>query len=172
MVPAEHIALGTVMVGDILEHYGVKGMRWGVRRDRTPTAVETVQTPGKRVKATGGKNQSASEDAINAAVARQKARASTPDALSNKELQALVNRMNLEQQYARLNEANASTGVKLAKAFLGDYGKTKFFEYADEAVNGNEKFPNMQPKPYLAPVVKSMKKATNFQEPGKKKGKK
>lgn len=167
----ENIALGSMVAGKVLEHYGVKGMKWGIRKDRSPTAVETAQRPGQRVRATGGKNQSASEDAINAAVARRKARASTTDALSNKELQALVNRMNLEQQYARLSQGDQSAGVKLARAFLGDYGKTKFFQYADEAVNGNPDFPNMKPKPGLAPVVKSMKRAANFDQGGKKKNK-
>lgn len=86
-----------------LAHYGVKGMKWGVRKnDGNPVDVITRQSPGKRVKATGGENLPASDDAIRTATSRQKAKASTPDALSTKELQDLVNRMELEQKYYKM----------------------------------------------------------------------
>ena len=111
-------------VENFLAHYGVKGMKWGVRRDKSPTAVEVNARPGRYVKAKGGKYQDVSEDAIKAAVARQKARKSTTDSLSNPELQALVQRMNLEQQYSNLsgNGNRASTGKKVARFLLGQVG--------------------------------------------------
>ena len=120
---------------EVLAHYGVKGMRWGVRKDRgdrdaifrkrakekNPVEVSVSQQPGKYVKGKGGQNQPASEDAITAATYRQKARASTPDSLSNKELQALVTRMNLEQQYNNLSSQSdrRSRGAKLANQIVG-----------------------------------------------------
>lgn len=120
---------------EVLAHYGVKGMRWGVRKDRgdrdaifrkrakekKPVDVSVSQQPGKYVKGKGGQNQSASEDAITAATYRQKARASTTDSLSNKELQALVTRMNLEQQYNNLSSQSdrRSRGAKLANQIIG-----------------------------------------------------
>jgi hypothetical protein len=151
-----------------IAHYGVKGMHWGVRKDTTPTDVSVTQKPGKRVRATGGKNQPASDDAKRAAESRRKARASTVDALSNQELQQLVNRMNLEQQLSRLSEGQTSAGKKFAKVFLGDYGKRKFFDYADEAVAGNPDF-GAAPKPRLKPVVDSLKTATGYNNGGGKK---
>lgn len=118
-----------------LKHYGVKGMKWGVRKDRAksaysdykkkrsaPTEVETSQKPGQFVKSKGGRNQSASEDAVQAQRYRQIAKASTTDSLSNKELQALVNRMNLEQQYNNLASQSdrRSRGTKLVNSILGN----------------------------------------------------
>lgn len=89
-----------------LRHFGVKGMKWGVRKaDRNaPRAVATKQKPGDYIQSKGGKRQPGSEDAFRTQTYRQMAKASTTDSLSNKELQALVNRMNLEQNYARLKK--------------------------------------------------------------------
>ena len=81
------------MTQNELRHYGVKGMKWGVRRERlsalnakrkAPTDVELTEKPGDFVRSRGGRNQSSSEDARTAQVYRQKARASTTDSLSNK----------------------------------------------------------------------------------------
>ena len=95
-------------VDEFLAHYGVKGMKWGVRRNRSAVEVSVKATPGRRVKARGGENQSAHEDAIRAATYKRVATKSTTDALSTKQLQEVVNRMNLEQQYNRLRPTNMS----------------------------------------------------------------
>lgn len=105
---------------EFLKHYGVKGMKWGVRRDRTPTGVSVKETPGRRLKTSGGKNQSASDDAKTAAGLRQKARASTTDSLSNTELQTLVKRMSLEQQYSNLSSQNSSGAKKWLRKLFTD----------------------------------------------------
>ena len=114
------------MAEHILAHYGVKGMKWGKRKkssdsDSGPTDVTTSHTPGQRVKATGGTKQPAHEDAIRTATARQKAKASTLDALSDKELKSLVNRMNMEKQYAQLvaETAPRSKGQKFVEGLIG-----------------------------------------------------
>ena len=110
----------------VLAHYGVKGMKWGVRRaDRkarklAPTEVQTKVVPGARVQTSGGRNQKPSEDAIRVATNRQKARASTPDALSTKELQEMVTRMNLEQQYSKLTSKQKNPGRKLVSKVMTD----------------------------------------------------
>lgn len=104
-----------------LAHFGVKGMKWGVRkRDKTPRPVEVKTAPGRKVKAKGGHNQPAAEDAIEAAKLKQVARKSTTDSLSNKELQQLLTRMQLEESYDRLRKSDAqlSKGRKAAKRLL------------------------------------------------------
>lgn len=89
-----------------IAHFGVKGMKWGVRRpqrDLSPQPATASWKPGDRkIKTSGGKYQPPSMDAINASVAKQKAAKSGTKSLSNEELQALVTRMNLEQQYNKL----------------------------------------------------------------------
>lgn len=108
----------TFSLEETLKHYGVPGMKWGVRRNRTPNSVTVSTKPGKRVKTSGGKNQPASSDAKVAASLRQKAKSSTTDSLSNDELQTLVKRMNLEQQYSSLSSQKRGAGSKFIKEVI------------------------------------------------------
>lgn len=88
-----------ILPEEFLAHYGIKGMRWGVRRDRD-----------------GGKgsvdkhSSSASADHIQARAAASKSVSS----LSNQELKQLVERMNLESQYSKLSSGNNNS----ASAFV------------------------------------------------------
>lgn len=85
-------------VDDVLAHFGVKGMKWGVR-SASP----------------GGSMPSA--DAKSAANIQSKIKRGNTKTLSNKELQALITRMNLEQQYSRLTKPS---GKKTAGKFVAD----------------------------------------------------
>jgi hypothetical protein len=111
------------IIGD-LEHHGIKGMRWGVRRSEAQLAARSPQVsvtsaPGKGIKRTvGGAGHSPSEDAINAAAIRQKAKASTVSSLTNKDLETVIRRMNLEQQFSQL-KAKSGTKSK-GKKFVDD----------------------------------------------------
>jgi len=68
-------------VDDILAHFGVKGMKWGVhRKSSVPTSSDAQKSLDIRAKAKKGKARS----------------------LTNEELQTAINRMNLEQQFKRL----------------------------------------------------------------------
>jgi hypothetical protein len=109
---------------DFLAHFGVPGMKWGVRKGsssrptKDPTEVKIRAKPGRDIKAKGGKKIPASADAVTKAVYQQRAKASTTNALSNQELQALVNRLNLEQQYSRLTKSDITYGEKFVKETL------------------------------------------------------
>lgn len=91
------------------------------QRTNADTAVTVVHTPGKRLTTKGGSNRKPSEDAIKAAAARRIAKSSTTDALSTKELQDLVSRMNLEQQYSKLTTPTKSSNpaTNFIKGVLG-----------------------------------------------------
>ena len=84
----------------VLKHFGVKGMRWGVRNERsvatdihTDTGIVRRRT---KVRTKGGEAQPAHEDAVKAAVQKQKLKKSGTDALSNNELKDLASRLELE----------------------------------------------------------------------------
>jgi 2'-5' RNA ligase len=92
-------------VANVLAHFGVKGMKWGVRR--LPS---------------GGKTGTPTADAREADSSRKKISSGGTHALTTKELQTLVNRMNLEQQYSRIVASQPTTldrGHNQVKQFLG-----------------------------------------------------
>lgn len=163
----------------VLAHYGVKGMRWGVRRsaqkrytegqtgraeiqkslgfrksgqkreehvERLRTGQANVQdharSGGLFVKSGPKKEKEVSDDAAKAASAQTKAKKQGTQALSNQEMQALVNRMNLERQLTQLTPASRTQkGAKFAGKLverhanrqvdmLVDYGVGKALESA------------------------------------------
>lgn len=112
------------ITGDVgLNHYGVKGMHWGVRKSDSSgggsgSAPKAAQKPRM------------SEDAKNVEKAFGKIERGGTDALSNHELQSIVTRMNLEQQFDRLSSSPSpqqqhalDRGHSAVKQMLG-VGKT------------------------------------------------
>ena len=92
-----------------LAHYGIPGMKWGVRRRRSPSVevptgpqpVTLKQNKKGNLETSGGRGHNPSEDAVRAVSLRQKAHASGTHSLSNQELRTLVDRMNLESNYQK-----------------------------------------------------------------------
>jgi phage gp16-like protein len=111
---------------EFIAHYGVKGMRWGVRRSASPTEVTTQSVVNAglssktKVKAKGGQAHPATDDAIKAAMQKQKLKKSGTAALSNKELSELRDRLQLEQQVKQLA---APTGKKFVTGQLKTQGQ-------------------------------------------------
>lgn len=88
-------SLGLGVIDDILQHHGVKGMKWGVRKERSSSIV--VNQKGKKLKSEGGHGKPAHEDATRVAAILQKAKASGMHSLSNEELKIAASRLSLEQ---------------------------------------------------------------------------
>jgi hypothetical protein len=97
-----------------LEHYGIKGMRWGKRKASSDDGSSSTSS----VQATPIEKPKASADASAVSTYKSRVAAGGVDALSTKELQQLVNRQNLEQQYAKLNPAPMTAGQKFMSETL------------------------------------------------------
>lgn len=90
------------LVGQFLEHYGVKGMRWGVRRSRG--GVKTAKKTSKKPSADFRKAQELKKKGV--------------PHLTNKQLKAVNERMNLEQNFSRMNPSKTKRGLKAVEAIL------------------------------------------------------
>lgn len=90
-----------------LYHFGILGMKWGVRRQRG--------SDGRIVE-----GSHASEDHQKARDLKKKGARN----LSNSELKSYVERMNLEKQYSNLNKKEVSAGRKFVSDILVTAGKT------------------------------------------------
>lgn len=101
---------------DELYHYGIKGMKWGVRRYQNKDG--TLTAAGKKRKRAKSEINSWSDDAKEAYRIKQK----SVHEMSNKELQTLNKRMNLESEYRRLNPTNIQKGLGYVKTVAGAMG--------------------------------------------------
>jgi hypothetical protein len=111
------------IVENILAHHGVKGQRWGVRRKATVGAHEVVVSDKrKKIKTSGGKGFPAHSDAVRSRTIGQIGKKSGTKALSNAELRAYNDRLNLEQNYKRLKYHDSHAGKKFVMTLLGKKG--------------------------------------------------
>lgn len=85
-------------------------MKWGKRRGGGVSKLK--------------KTQEFSTDAAEAKAAIGKLKQHGTSSLSNKELQSVISRMNLEQQYSRLNPSSKSVGIKTTNKLLNKVGDT------------------------------------------------
>ena len=108
------------MENNTLQHHGIKGMKWGVRR----TPEQLSRTKG-RIDTTSGIVKEAKN--INDSVSNiRSTTAKKPDLskMTDQELRDRVNRMNLEQQFSQLSSRKISKGEQYVKNTLEIAGNT------------------------------------------------
>ena len=102
------------MDNNYLQHYGVLGMKWGVRRSKTQLSSTSGSSKKKKLK----------PDREQKKIAKSKTKTSEPAKktikdLSDTELREKINRLNLEKQYRDLSKAEPTRSDK-GKAFVAD----------------------------------------------------
>lgn len=91
---------------DTLKHFGVPGMRWGVRRSRSSSSSSSSK------KSKGSKTSDDYKESRRLKKMKSKK-------LSNKELQDLNKRLNLERQYKDLTPGTIRKGMAFAAGVAG-----------------------------------------------------
>ena len=123
---------------DELYHYGVKGMKWGVRKGRKSGELKRSLKKKFRAAKTRFQNASGSRNSNALRAYRKK----DINRMSNKDLQTAINRMNLEKQYRNLTRKDLMVGNRIAKDILA-YGGTALLAYSTYK---NLKDKNMLPR--------------------------
>ena len=96
-----------------LEHYGVKGMQWGVRRTKAQLAKARQERASK-------KDPSSPEGKV---IAERKAASKNRRLLSNEEVDALISRLEKEKKLKNLVAEDAEPGKSFTKSVMSDAGK-------------------------------------------------
>lgn len=128
------------VVAGMLKHFGVKGMKWGVHRSQggsggAPQKV-TLDVVGKKLVVKGGQGRLPSDDFARAALAKRIVKKSGSRALSNKELQDLVTRMNLEQQFKKLSPpSKRQKAGKFVAEIVVNVGKQQVTKIASDVAS-------------------------------------
>jgi len=107
-VLAGRVVGDTKDVDDVLAHYGIKGMKWGVRR--SPAQLKSARPP-------------ASDDHATARRARAKVKKGGLKSLSNDELKTYLERMDLEKRYKKSDHGPKAEARKFIKETLLQVGK-------------------------------------------------
>lgn len=117
-----------------LKHYGVKGMKWGVRRAASNAAKAEQRA------------RDSSSDAKEAQRIKTKIKETGLHSLTNAEMRSYTERINLEKQYAKLSEGDR-TPTQRTVNFLLKNG-------AEIAVNVGKAYATQQLKTALGVKVK------------------
>jgi hypothetical protein len=120
-------------ITDPLKHFGIKGMRWGVRKESSTSSV-TVRDRRKKLRTSGGKGVPAHPDALRAKRLGQIAKKSGTKALSNEELQTYAQRLQLEQNVKRLTDSEKNPGKKFVTGILSRSGSSLVSEGVNKGV--------------------------------------
>lgn len=116
---------------DELYHHGIKGMKWGIRRFQRKDGSLTPAGKNRYNDADDNKSRVPSEDHKQAQALKKKKLYE----MSNKELEALTRRMQLEKQYKDLNRQSVSKGRQIVTSVLTEIGKETFKSFAKDIIN-------------------------------------
>lgn len=105
---------------DVLEHFGIPGMKWGRRKSRSSV------TPSSGKKVIREDTRSADHKRANE-IKKKKV-----SEMSNEELKALNTRLQLEKQYKDLAKTDISPGKKFVTDLLINSGKQTINRYVQK----------------------------------------
>lgn len=109
-------------MADILVHYGVLGMKWGVRRSPAELARARGERAPKKKKTSFLSKKTVKKKAVKASAKasskKEESSKKTPGEMTVDELQAAVRRLELEKRYRDLSPKKVSAGRKIVDSVI------------------------------------------------------
>lgn len=106
---------------DDIEHYGVKGMKWGVRRSQSSLDRAAGRKTARPKKVQPSRKERKAKDTSTKS-GRKRASANRRN-LSNNDISSLIKRVESEKKLKTLIDQDVSPGQTFAKAVMSDAGK-------------------------------------------------
>lgn len=103
-----------------LQHHGILGMKWGVRRSKAQLARAKGGSSANKTAQPAGKNEPE----------KKTTPAATKTPMSNAELKARVERIKLERELAQLTAKQKSAGRKFVEDVITNAGKAALTAFA------------------------------------------
>lgn len=126
-VSNEEIEITKDDVEDIIKHYGILGMKWGIRRYQP-----YPKGKGHKGKFLGLKSRS--QKKVEKERSKPPTKKSVKD-MTDDELKEAVNRLNMEKRYRELTAKQKSRGQKLVVEILNDAAKQAASAYVKKSLN-------------------------------------
>ena len=144
------------MNNEYLEHHGIKGQKWGVRRFQNKNG--TLTSAGKKRRS--NKTKGWSKDAKRANSIKKK----SVNQMTNKELSELNKRQELENKYKQNNPSTIKRGMKVAGTIVATMGTVSaLYNNSNNMINlGKKAYRNMDKAYNYADMVIGAKRRGDY----------